>query len=172
MGLFDKVVKKECVESLPAKCTVTGGNFDILIERRNGKLMMLEGKKSDVEASYTTRISNSADKKSGMKSITVDGGLFTEKTYATMVADHSNVLIVVIVAKCPEPFNRSTYMIPNTRNHLLMAISRTIQVINLIIPAINRITLEISSFINSDFFQTCIKGFWNNLYCKYNQTRK
>lgn len=81
MGLFDKVVKKECVESLPAKCTVTGGNFDILIERRNGKLMMLEGKKSDVEASYTTRISNSADKKSGMKSITVDGGLFTEKTY-------------------------------------------------------------------------------------------
>jgi hypothetical protein len=69
-----------------------------------------------------------------------------------MVAEPSNVLIVVIVAKCPEPFNRSTYMIPDTRNHLLMAISRTILVISLIIPVINRITLETSSFINSDFF--------------------
>lgn len=92
MGLFDKVVKKESIESLPAKCTVTGADFDIAIERRDGKLMMLEGKKRYGSTAHTPVSSCTADKKTGMKAIAVDGGIFTEKTYHCPICGNKDIV--------------------------------------------------------------------------------
>ena len=91
MGLFEKKTK-ENVETLPAKCTVSGADFEIAIEKRNGKLVMLEGKKSDGKSTYTAGASCAADKKTGMRSIAVDGGLFTEKTYHCPICGNKDIV--------------------------------------------------------------------------------
>lgn len=91
MNLF-KNDKKYNIESLPAKCAITCDDFDITIEKRNDKLMMLEGKKRNTTAIRTLPSSSHSDKKEGLKPLTVDNGIYTEKTYHCPICGNKNIV--------------------------------------------------------------------------------
>ena len=71
---------------------MTGADFDIVVESHNGKLMMIRGEKRNKTPVHTAMGSCSADKKSGMKSIAVDGGIFTERTYHCPVCGNKRIV--------------------------------------------------------------------------------
>lgn len=92
MGIFSKNDKKEIDELMPAKCIVTGRDFDITLKRRNGRLMMVEGKKRRRTYGKNAIMINTSEEKEGMKTLAIDGGIFTEKTYHCPICGNKDIV--------------------------------------------------------------------------------
>lgn len=90
--MFNKSDKKESIEIMPAKCTVTGGDFDITIQKRNGMLIMINGVKRYDSPSHNVGVGESYDKKDGMKHLIADGGIFTENTYHCPICGNKDIV--------------------------------------------------------------------------------
>ena len=87
-GLDEEVQTVKQEAAIPARCTVTGEDFDIELGYEKGKLTMLEGKKTD-SASY--RYYPSSQSK-GLKTIDLSNGLVTGKTYHCPVCGNKDIV--------------------------------------------------------------------------------
>lgn len=87
-GLDEEVQTAKQEAAIPARCTVTGEDFDIELGYEKGKLTMLEGKKTD-SASY--RYYPSSQSK-GLKTIDLSNGLVTGKTYHCPVCGNKDIV--------------------------------------------------------------------------------
>ena len=90
--MFGKHGEKENTELMPAKCAVTGEDFDISIQRRNGKLMMLNGRKRHSLSDQSFVSTSSSSPKEEMKMMSVEGGLYTEKTYHCPICGNKDIV--------------------------------------------------------------------------------
>ncbi len=87
-SLEGKTQKAKQEDVIPAKCTVTGDDFDIMLGYDKGKLTMLSGKKS---YSMSQRVAPNGQNK-GMKAIDLSNGLFVGSTYHCPVCGNKDIV--------------------------------------------------------------------------------
>ena len=79
-------------ETMPARCTRTKQEFDIIMKRQNGRLTLLEGKKTVGSCASFAGAVRTSDYKENVKSIVVEGGIYTEKTYRCPICGNKDIV--------------------------------------------------------------------------------
>lgn len=87
-GLEEEVQTLKREDVIPARCTVTGEDFDIALGYEKGKLTMPNGKKS---VPVTHRYASSSQSK-GLKKIDLSNGLVTGGTYHCPVCGNKDIV--------------------------------------------------------------------------------
>lgn len=87
MGLIKEFFQKEKVEdTMPARCGVTGEDFDILLARPNGRITMIGSKRAKHSVSVK------AGTNGGLKAIDLSNGLDTGKTYHCPICGNKRIV--------------------------------------------------------------------------------
>lgn len=89
---FNKLKKITGDETMPARCTRTKQDFDIIMKRQNGRLALIEGKKLASSYENYAGADKRAEPKANVKSIAVEGGIYTEKTYRCPICGNRDIV--------------------------------------------------------------------------------
>ncbi len=96
MGTYNSDKKSESIGRMSAGCVVTGEIFDILVEREEGRVILMQGIRSPAAAPAEKRGkfgrvigSDKGIKGSSMKT---DGGVFTSETYHCPICGNKGVV--------------------------------------------------------------------------------
>jgi len=91
-SIFNKFKKITGDETMPARCARTKQDFDIIMKRQNGRVSLLEGKRTMSSYANHAGADKTAEPKTNIKSIAVEGGIYTEKTYRCPICGNKDIV--------------------------------------------------------------------------------